>query len=460
MSICRRPTAVSFHRLGDDDIRAMSVMRVHTVDDLRSERMGGAATCGSCGANSCACDGHFGHIELPIPVAHPVFPGHYLSVLPVPPTRVRLPSHGFDAPLTSLLRRVLRVLKRRARVLSEGGSALRSADEALGLAVKAYYSNTGADQALGLCQRLRGKGGLLRQNLMGWRVNSCARAVIAPDPTLAPWEVGVPGPIARGLALKEGDSVILNRQPSLHRGSMMAHIVRLRPDDHCLSISPTVTVPYNADFDGDEMNLHITSAQSRADARCLLGVEHNILSASSGTACVRLVQDACLARYLTSGETAREQQSHVVDMCERFTQAGAAQRIHRMQLEAYDYIAQQGFSVGVDDFLPRVAYEGADRSTLGTIATYVADKVPESNRIRQMVTAGSKGSLMNLVQLFACVGYQTVGGQGALSPAGTGDSFVRSSFTDGLTPDEFWMHACASREGMIQTAIKTADAGI
>jgi len=52
-----------------------------------------------------------------------------------------------------------------------------------------------------------------------------------------------------------------------------------------------------------------------------------------------------------------------------------------------------------------------------------------------------------------------VGGQGAQRPCGTGDSFVRSSFTAGLTPDEYWMHACASREGMIQTAVKTADAG-
>jgi len=240
---------------------------------------------------------------------------------------------------------------------------------------------------------------------------------------------------------------------------MMGHVVRLRPGDHCLSISPTVTVPYNADFDGDEMNLHITSVQSRADARCLMGVEHNILSASSGAPCVRLVQDACLARYLTSGQAAAQQMSQIVALCEQHSQAGAAQRLHTMQLDAYDYMSNRGFSVGVDDFITAVPYEGADRRTLGAVAACIANTVPATNRIHQMVTAGSKGSLMNLVQLFACVGYQTVGGRGAQRPCGTGDSFVRSSFTAGLTPDEFWMHACASREGMIQTAVKTADAG-
>ena len=382
-----------------------------------------------------------------------------MSVLPVPPTRVRLPSQGFDAPLTSLLRRVLRALARRARVLAAGGN-VSSANDAIALSVKAYYTSSGADNAAGLCQRLRGKSGILRQTLMGWRVNSCARAVITPDPLLAPWEVGVPGPIARVLALKDGDSVVLNRQPSLHRGSMMGHVVRLRPHDFCLSISPTVTPPYNADFDGDEMNLHITSAQSSADARFLMGVEHNILSASSGSPVVRLVQDACLARYLQHGQNAAGQRRELLRLCEERTQAGAALHLRDMQAQAHDYMSTRGFSVGVDDFITKVAYVGADRNTLGTVASSITSMVPETNRIHQMVAAGSKGGVMNLVQLFACVGYQTVAGQGAQAPCGAcGDSFVHSSFTDGLTPDEFWMHACASREGMIQTAVKTADAG-
>lgn len=436
----------------------MSVRRVQTADDLRSDCFGGNKVCGTCGAPSCVCSGHFGHIELPVEVPHPLFAGQSTMVLPVPPTRVRLPNRGFDAPLTALLRQVLQAVDRRARCLATGKRGLAAAEHAISLAVRAYFMSTDARQ--GLCHRLRGKSGVLRQTLMGWRVNSCARAVIAPDPLLAPWEVGVPGPIAQTLGLKDGDSVVLNRQPSLHRGSMMGHVVRLRPHDFCLSISPTVTPPYNADFDGDEMNLHTTNAQSSADARVLMGVENSLLGVSSGRPSVRLVQDACLATFLMYGRSGRQQSDDLLQACEAHGQAGAAKRLHEMQRNAHDYMAARGFSVGVDDFLVKVPYQGADQSTLGRVAATIADHVPRDNRVRQMVDAGSKGGVMNLVQLFACVGYQSVAGVGAQPPGKTNaSSFVAHSFVEGLTEDEFWMHATASREGMIQTAVKTADAG-
>lgn len=462
MATATYPRSVAFRRLTDDDVRAMSVLRVCTADDLRSDCFGGERVCGTCGAPSCGCSGHFGHIELPVAVPHPLFPEQTTQLVPVPPTRMRLPNREFDAPLTTLLRRILRGVDRYNRCERLGGRGLEAATQAVALAVSMYF--TSSDAQLGLCQRLRGKSGVLRQTLMGWRVNSCARAVIAPDPLLAPWEVGVPGPIADTLGLRDGDSVVLNRQPSLHRGSMMGHVVRLRPHDYCLSISPTVTPPYNADFDGDEMNLHTTNYSSAADARVLLGVENTILSASTGRPNVRLVQDACLAMYLMHGRSSREQATDLLQLCEARTQAGAAKQLHEHQLQAHEFMSKRGFSVGVDDFVVRVPYAGADRLTLGQVAATVMDAVPASNRMRQMVAAGSKGSAVNLVQLFACVGYQSVAGVGAALPhtssrVGASSSFVHHSFVEGLTEDEFWMHASASREGMIQTAVKTADAG-
>ena len=464
MSDAVRPTAASFHRLADDDVRALSVLRVSTVDDLRSDKMGGVGTCGTCGQNSVCCGGHFGHIELPIAVQHPLFPAHHINVLPVPPTRVRLPNMGHDAPLTGLLRRVLGAIQRRARMLAAGARNMTPGDEAVRLAVFRYFmSGTRSDEADGLVRRLRGKTGLLRQSLMGWRVNSCARAVIAPDPLLAPWEVGVPGSIARTLNLKDGDSVLLNRQPSLHRGSIMGHVVRLRPQDSCLSVSPTVTPPYNADFDGDEMNLHICSVESQADARLLIGVENTILSVASGLPAVRLVQDACLSRFLDTGCTKTMQNNELLRLCEARGQAGAARELHHMQLRAHYFMEQRGFSVGVDDFAVRVptAHAGTDVFTLGILASDIERKIPQSNRILQMVRAGSKGGVMNLVQLYACVGFQTVCGKPASAPSfdPKASAFVASSFCKGLTRSEFWMHASAAREGMIQTAVKTADAG-
>ena len=464
MAVVVRPTAASFRYLGDESVRSMSVVCVRSAVDLRSPLMGGTVSCETCGQSSVLCCGHFGHIELPIATPHPLFPECECRVIPVPPTRMRLPSLGHDAPLTGLLRRVIGAIDRRTRMAAAGAADLSSADDAVRLAVHRYYmSGSQNDEVNGLVKRLRGKSGLLRQSLMGWRVNSCARAVIAPDPLLAPWEVGVPGSIARVLSLKDGDSVLLNRQPSLHRGSIMGHIVCVRENDHCISISPTVTPPYNADFDGDEMNLHICSVESRADARFLLGVENTVLSAGNGAPSVRLVQDACLSRYLGTGSDSGAQQRELVDLCEKLGQAGAARELHRMQLEAHQYMDARGFSVGVDDFMVRVPIgsAGSDIYTLGTLAADIHSHVPPDNRIGQMVRAGSKGGVMNLVQLYACVGFQTVCGAPAEPPLFAPDdsAFVASSFCDGLTRSEFWMHASAAREGMIQTAVKTADAG-
>jgi len=404
------------------------------------------------------CVGHFGHIELPVEVPHPLFDGKLLSAVAVPPTRMRLPNADHDAPLTGLLHRLLRAVDRYSRCTTAGDKVIASATDAVQLAVRNYYTSCPSSGAAGLCARMRGKQGTLRQTLMGWRVNSCARAVVAPDPYLAPWEVGVPGRIADVLGLREGDSVLLNRQPSLHRGSIMGHIVRLRPTDSCLSISPTVTPPYNADFDGDEMNLHITSTASSADARLLLGVEHSLLSPACGGAAVRLVQDACLSWYLRSGMNSAAQRATIVASCEMDGGPIAARRLHGEQLMAHDHMAARGFSVGLDDFLDRIPVTSCDRYTLGHVASIAHDYVRPTNRIAQMVCAGSKGSAVNLAQLFGCIGYQTVQGSAAQHPEG-GSAFIGSSFVQGMSQHEFWMHASAAREGMIQTAVKTADTG-
>lgn len=454
------PTAVRFSVLGDDRVRAMSVLRVTNIADLRSDKMGGASVCETCGCSSMTCVGHFGHIELPVPVPHPLLDGASITALPVPPTRMRQPNAEHDAALTYLLHRILRAISRWDRCAAGTDKARLSATEAVRAAVTSYFTSTAADGPAGLAARMRGKEGTLRQNLMGWRVNSCARAVVAPDPALAPWEVGVPARIAGELGLRDGDSVLMNRQPSLHRGAMMGHVARIRADDFCLTISPTVTPPYNADFDGDEMNLHVCSTASAADARFLLGVEHTIVSPSSGSVAVRPVQDACLSRYLRDGIDSGAQRSEILRHCEAYGSVAAARLLHAEQLRAHAHMEARGFSVGVDDFLPCIPVPSATRYTLGEVAASALEHVPVSNRIAQMVAAGSKGSSVNLAQLFGCVGFQTVQGKAAVPPAGSRCSaFIGRSFVEGLTQDEFWMHACAAREGMIQTAVKTADSG-
>lgn len=212
--------------------------------------------------------------------------------------------------------------------------------------------------------RLKGKEGRLRGNLMGKRVDFSARTVITGDPNLSLDEVGVPRSIARTLTypervtaynihklqdlvrngpdehpgakyivrdtgeridlrynknagdtplqygwiverhLQNGDVVIFNRQPSLHKMSMMGHRVRVMPYS-TFRLNLSVTSPYNADFDGDEMNLHVPqSEETRAEITEICMVPRQILAPQANKPCMGIVQDAlCGVRKFTIRDT-------------------------------------------------------------------------------------------------------------------------------------------------------------
>lgn len=208
--------------------------------------------------------------------------------------------------------------------------------------------------------RLKSKEGRLRGNLMGKRVDFSARTVITGDPNLSLDEVGVPRSIARTLTFPEtvnaynisklqalvrngpdehpgaryiirrskervdrvdlriakkagenqlsfgdvverhimdGDYIIFNRQPSLHKESMMGHLVRVMPYS-TFRLNLSVTSPYNADFDGDEMNLHVPqSHETRAEIMNLCMVPLNIVSPQRNGPLMGIVQDTLCGIY-------------------------------------------------------------------------------------------------------------------------------------------------------------------
>jgi len=211
-----------------------------------------------------------------------------------------------------------------------------------------------------LSQRLKGKEGRFRTNLSGKRVDFSARTVISPDPNLDINEVGVPLEIAKKLSvpekvtywnieemkelvkngpdkypgalyivrpdgkrvrlefvldrekiaeslepgfiverhLRDGDVVIFNRQPSLHRMSIMAHYVKVLPYK-TFRLHLCVCPPYNADFDGDEMNLHVPqSEEAQTEARILMQVQDQILSPRFGGPIIGAIRDFISAAYL------------------------------------------------------------------------------------------------------------------------------------------------------------------
>jgi DNA-directed RNA polymerase III subunit RPC1 len=98
--------------------------------------------------------------------------------------------------------------------------------------------------------------------------------------------------------LVNDDVVLFNRQPSLHKMSIMAHRVKVMPW-RTFRFNECVCNPYNADFDGDEMNLHVPQTEeARAEAACLMDVRKNLITPKDGSALVSATQDFLTASYL------------------------------------------------------------------------------------------------------------------------------------------------------------------
>lgn len=508
-----------------------------------------------------------------------------------------------------------------------------------------------------LSDRVRGKEGRIRGNLMGKRVDFSARCVITPDAYFDCDVVGVPHRIAMGLtvpervnvtnvrvlgdrvrrgaksvhgaanvlhrdgtttdlahcphrddiALRPGDIVeryladddvvVFNRQPSLHLHGMMAHRVRVMPG-YTFRLSLPVAAPYNADFDGDEMNLHVPQSRAAvAECAALMGVAQNIIGPQSNRPVVGVVQDSLLGLHVLTlsrtlldrahvcrlvgttkhatrtlpppavrvvtvdgreralwtgrqvasmllppelhlGEPPAEgtraddaavcvrngrilcgvlSKAHVgtsaggvVDVlcrtrgpvaCMRFM--GDAQRL------THAFLLQHGHHVGIKDVMlsadghervqqrlrkvtrlcdeiqrealasPQLTTEAENgvmrllSKTLLQTGGIVEEQMDADNAFRLMFAAGSKGSFVNLSQICACLGQQTLEGtrlhpdaRSRTLPAFAANDtslasrgFVVNSFALGLAPTELFHHAIGGREGLVDTAVKTSQTG-
>ena len=114
--------------------------------------------------------------------------------------------------------------------------------------------------------------------------------------------------------LVDGDIVIFNRQPSLHRMSIMAHEVVVMPYK-TFRLNTVVCPPYNADFDGDEMNLHaLQNEEARAEARVLMRVQEQILSPRFGENIIGAIQDHVSGTYLLTHENPQFNETQALDL--------------------------------------------------------------------------------------------------------------------------------------------------
>ncbi len=520
-----------------------------------------------------------------------------------------------------------------------------------------------------LAQRLKGKEGRFRGSLAGKRVDFSARTVISPDPNLSINEVGVPIEVAKILTvpekvtpwnieklkklvingpetwpganyiirpdgsridlryakyreeiaqslkpgyiverhLQDGDIVLFNRQPSLHRMSIMAHIVKVLPYK-TFRLNLLVTIPYNADFDGDEMNLHVPqNEEAQAEARTLMLVQEHIMTPRYGAPIIGAIHDYITGAYLLTRKDAIFDKHKALlllysanykgplpepailkpgpywtgkqlvslflpsdmdyvgranvapasgkcdqEYCENdgfilirkgklllgvFDKQAVGAEKHGTVLheivreygvekakELMDglfkmfivYLDMHGFTMGVDSVeIPpeaeseiRKILQDAEERVLNLIEQYKRGELqPMPGKTRKetledlimnvlaearsrageaagaflgmknhaviMAKTGARGSMLNLTQMAATVGQQSVRGKriergytertlphfnkGDLSPLSKG--YVYSSFRKGLSPVEFFFHAISGREGLVDTAVRTAQSG-
>ena len=452
-----------------------------------------------------------------------------------------------------------------------------------------------------LAGRIKGKEGTMRGHCMGKRVDQSGRCVITGDNRLKLSEIGIPTSIAKTLtkpikvtdhniaalrkaleqgkiryallpsgaridtninkpkirvgwtleqSLQDGDLVLFNRQPSLHKMSIMCHKVKVLPHN-TLRFNAACTTPYNADFDGDEMNIHVPQTiEAQAEAAEIMAVKYQIVSPQANRPVIGVIQDTMLGAYLLSGETLSKADAFQVTqrpieppytglrilsiimpevwysgcveieagqiLSGRFRKkdlgCSSGSLIHvifndcgpqatidfiwEMEQFTSRFLHIRGYTVGLNDLrrsdaledlckeemkqafkdvqgMPEMETNQRLNQTRDILGSAAMAEISKDNQFYTMIYAGSKGSRVNITQIQGCIGQQNVLGSrikkdwtnrtmtcyphGCNSPESRG--FVQHSYLDGLTPQEMYICAMAGREGLIDTAIKTAQTG-
>lgn len=510
-----------------------------------------------------------------------------------------------------------------------------------------------------IMSRLNSKNGRIRGNLMGKRVDFSARSVITGDPNLSIQQLGVPRKIAMNITkpvvvndrnrdflmmlvqngpevypgakilerrgggenislryvdrdtirlengdvvhrhMMDGDAVLFNRQPSLHRMSMMCHIVKVMEKGDTFRMNVGCTKPYNADFDGDEMNMHLPqNVLAETELRHLAAIPYQMISPSANAPIIGIYQDSLLGSYRFSRPEINFTQREAMNLLMMFPRVNpttllkagdkisnfdilsqilppltlkyktklfkdsedaaisnnvleirngqylrgqmeksvlastskgiihrvfndygnfaAANFIDDLQNIITEYMKSSSFSVGISDLIANKKTQDSiiqvitvqkqevqtliEKVHLGTFENNTAatnnaefeqsvnnilnkateqsgkkarDSLSKDNRFLMIVESGSKGSLINISQMIACLGQQNVDGKripygfdsrtlphySKFDDSPNARGFIENSYISGLTAPELFFHAMGGRIGLIDTAVKTSQTG-
>ena len=586
-----------------------------------------------------------------------------ISVMPIPPVSIRPSAKiNFMSSATredSLTLKIAEIINSNSRVRNEMNKDKGNVEDLQTLLqyhVATYFDNnstslptsefkTGGLPIKSISDRIKGKEGRVRNNIMGKRVDFSGRSVITSDPNINIDEIGVPLKMAKILTIPEevtprniehltqlvkrgpvnypganyiakvvyingkpveqridlsfrkgniklsygdivdrqivnGDYILFNRQPTFHKPSMMGHKIHVlnRDDSNTFRMNVSVTEPYNADFDGDEMNLHLgQTIQARNELEYIANVTYQIIGAKDSNPIIGCVQDAIAGAYLLSldkniskdiasniltitnsksqydinknkdysrkelflhiippginskksgfqikngqliegklgnTELSKKKNSIIHYVWDKYGPKETKEFIDNSQRFILYYLLNKGLTVGfkdiileksIDDKINNIInttilsaknkltisendkdnynpllFEELQKAELNSISSNIGkmilDVIDESNGLNILIKSGAKGSSINLAQMSGCVGQVVVEGQRIKktvnnrtlplfhqnddTPKARG--FVYSSFLDGLKGHEFYFHIMAGREGVIDTALKTAETG-
>ena len=248
-------------------------------------------------------------------------------------------------------------------------------------------------------ERLNGKGGRVRSNLMGKRVDFSARSVITPDPNISIGQLGIPMKIAMNITkpitvnernkvyllklvrngpdvypgakilekkngnnislryieresiklndgdivhrhMMDGDGILFNRQPTLHRMSMMCHIAKIMPVGDTFRMNVGVTKPYNADFDGDEMNLHMPQdIESESELFNLAAVPYQMISPANNKSIIGVFQDSLLGSYRFTRENINFTEREAMNLLMSFKNVNVS-NLRNDKISSFDILSQ------------------------------------------------------------------------------------------------------------------------
>jgi DNA-directed RNA polymerase II subunit RPB1 len=249
--------------------------------------------------------------------------------------------------------------------------------------------------------RLNSKNGRIRGNLMGKRVDFSARSVITGDPNLSIKQLGIPLKVAKNITkpmtvndrnrdyllklvqngpdkypgakilerkngehislryvdrlsirlengdvvhrhMLDGDAVLFNRQPSLHKQSMMCHIAKIMKVGDTFRMNVGDTKPYNADFDGDEMNMHMAqNIMAETELRTLAAIPYQLISPTGNFPIIGIYQDSLLGSYRLTRPNISMSPRDAMNLLMMFPRVNAAKlREAGSKVSSFDVLSQ------------------------------------------------------------------------------------------------------------------------